>query len=273
MKKEVLILLFSIVLIKTSVFSQSSPNPIIFPFGVIEEIYSHELSEERILNIYLPDAYHPDSAATYPTVYVLDGSYNEDFPHIAGIVQFMNMYNMMPKSIVVGIANVNRYRDFTYPSKVKSDNKANPANGGSEKFINFIENEVQPLIEKKYRSNKHRTIIGQSLGGLLACEILMTRPSLFDDYIIVSPSLWWDNERLVKSAANYFLENADLDKKIYISLGKEHPTMHKVADELVEAIQNSNNEKLEYYYEPILDEDHATILHLAVYNAFRKLNP
>ncbi|MEZ4935094.1 MAG: alpha/beta hydrolase-fold protein, partial [Saprospiraceae bacterium] len=113
----------------------ASSSKKIFPFGVIEEFYSQAIGEQRVLNIYLPDGYHPDSSATYPVVYVLDGSAHEDFPHIAGLVQFLNMYDLMPKSIVVGIANVNRYRDFTFPSKVKEDIEINPANGGAEKFL------------------------------------------------------------------------------------------------------------------------------------------
>lgn len=250
----------------------ASTSQQIFPFGVIEEFYSQAIGEQRVLNIYLPDGYHPDSSATYPVVYVLDGSAHEDFPHIAGLVQFMNMYDLMPKSIVVGIANVNRYRDFTFPSKVKEDIEINPANGGAEKFLNFLENEVQPLVAKNYRINQHKTIIGQSLGGLLATEILLKKPYLFDDYIIVSPSLWWNDQRLVKSAAAYFKEHQNLEKKLFISLGKEHPVMHKVADKLVKAIRDSGNEKLTLYYQPILDEDHATILHIAVYQAFKKLN-
>ena len=240
----------------------------IFPFGVIEEINSVELNEKRILNIYLPQGYNPDSTTTYPVIYVLDGSANEDFPHIAGLCQFMNMYQLLPNSIVVGIANIDRYRDFTYPSTLKRDVKDVPTSGGSPAFIRFIENELQPFIAKNYRSNDFKTIIGQSLGGLLATEILMTKPYLFNDYVIVSPSLWWDKEILVHKSATYFKEHQEINSRVYVSLGKEHPVMHKVADELVESMRNSGNRNLHVGYEPILDENHATILHLAVYNAF-----
>lgn len=243
-----------------------------FPFGVIEEIYSEELSEKRVINIYLPQDYHPDSLKTYPTIYVLDGSAHEDFPHIAGLAQFMNMYEILPKSIVVGIANVDRYRDFTYPSKDKRDLKDLPTSGGSEKFINFIEKELQPFITENYKTNSKKTIIGQSMGGLLATEILLKKHYLFTDYIIVSPSLWWDEQRLVNNAASFFNSNKTISKNIFISLGKEHPVMHEVADKLVASIKESDNKNITLFYEPILEEDHATILHKAVYNAFQKLN-
>lgn len=244
----------------------------LFPFGVVEAIDSKELGEKRVLNIYLPEGYHPDSLTTYPVIYLLDGSAHEDFPHIAGLVQFMNMYELLPKSIVVGIANVDRYRDFTRPSRDEEDTKSLPSSGGSEKFIDFIEKEVQPFIEKHYRTNSPKTIIGQSMGGLLCTEILLDKPKLFDDYIIVSPSLWWDQQSLVNRAADILKANGKLRKRIFISLGKEHPVMHEVADKLVDAIRSSGNAQLELFYEPLLEENHATILHRAVYLAFEKLN-
>ena len=276
MKNTFLLLLLLLFVSASQLYAQKKDsrytNKQVFPFGVVKTFHSNALNEERVLNIYLPEGYDPNVAETYPTVYVLDGSANEDFPHIAGLVQFMNMYNLTPKSIVVGIANVNRYRDFTFPSKHEDDIKANPANGGSLKFLDFIESEVQPFIKKNYKTNGHKTIIGQSLGGLLATEILMKKAHLFNDYIIVSPSLWWNHQTLVDGAADYFKANMDLKKCVYVSLGKEHPVMHKVADKLVDAIKASNNNNIELYYVPILEEDHATILHKAVYEALETLN-
>lgn len=285
MKKSILslfILLFS----QFIIFQSSAQEKQVFPFGVIEEIDSKELAEKRTLNIYLPQGYNPDSTTVYPVIYVLDGSQYEDFPHIAGLAQFMNMYEILPKSIVVGISNLgkSRYRDFTYPSSDKQDLEDLPSSGGSEKFIAYLENEVMPLINKNYKTSSHKTIIGQSLGGLLATEILFKKPYLFDDYVIVSPSLWWDNQKMVKDS-DTFLKNlsknsseikkidANYKKRIFVSLGKEHPTMHKVADKLVSSIkklEETKNGTITLFYEPILDENHATILHLAVYKAFEK---
>lgn len=279
---SLIIILFS----QFIIFQSSAQEKQVFPFGVIEEINSKELEEKRTLNIYLPQGYNPDSASVYPVIYVLDGSQYEDFPHIAGLAQFMNMYEILPKSIVVGISNLgkSRYRDFTYLSDDKQDLKAIPNNGGSEKFMAYIENEVIPLIEKNYKTSSHKTVIGQSLGGLLATEILFKKPYLFDDYVIVSPSLWWDNQKMVKKASDFLenlsknttelkKENPNYERKIFVSLGKEHPTMHKVADKLVNSIkklEETKNGTITLFYEPILEENHATILHLAVYKAFEK---
>ena len=94
-----------------------------FSIGQSITIRSTILQENRKLNIYLPLNYAEDSLKTYPVIYLLDGSHDEDFIHIAGIVQFGTFpwVKMLPESIVVGISNVDRKRDFTYPSQNELD--------------------------------------------------------------------------------------------------------------------------------------------------------
>ena len=89
-----------------------------FVLGVIDEIQSVQLGEKRVLNIYLPEGYNKNDTVTYPVAYLLDGSADEDFIHVTGIYQFNNFpwIARVPKTIIVGIANVDRKRDFTYPS-------------------------------------------------------------------------------------------------------------------------------------------------------------
>jgi uncharacterized protein len=81
-----------------------------------------------------------------------------------------------------------------------------PNAGGSEKFIRFIAEELQPYIKSTYKVSRS-LLIGQSLGGLLASEIVLKKPELFDDYIIISPSLWWDDESLLKQASTLIKAN------------------------------------------------------------------
>lgn len=191
--------------------------------GVIDELQSKELSEKRTLNIYLPEGYNPKDTLTYPVIYVLDGSIDEDFLHIVGLVHYNSFpwINRVPKSIVVGIANVDRRRDFTTPSSIDSDKKVIPTNGGSARFIAFIEKELQPFVNAKYKTNTSKTIIGQSLAGLLATEILFTKPQLFDKYIIVSPSLWWNNGALLNQSPSILQESFSYPTAVYVGVGKE----------------------------------------------------
>ena len=244
-----------------------------FVIGEIKQIDSKVLAEKRILNIYVPQGYKKNDTITLPVIYVLDGSANEDFIHIVGLVQFFNMAFNMPPTIVVGIANVDRKRDFTFPTQLKDLKKDYPTTGGSQKFIEFIETELQPFINKTYKTNTQKTIIGQSLGGLLSVEVLLKKPGLFTNYIIVSPSLWWDDESLLKNAASLFARHKDLKLQVFITAGSEEKIMEDDAKGIADVLQKSNKKNLKVDFVPLPKENHATILHQAVYEAFKILYP
>jgi predicted alpha/beta superfamily hydrolase len=240
-----------------------------FVFGEVLTFSSEALGQERTLNIHLPEGY-ADSSLSYPVIYVLDGSKDEDFPHIAGLVQYMNMYGLLPKSIVVGIANNgrSRYHDFTGPTESDSDKVWVPTYGGSAAFIRFLEKEVEPMVRARYRTSGHGTLIGQSLGGLLAAEVLFTRPELFDDYILVSPSLWWNNGALAAKAPAWVKAHATLAKRVYIASAPDDAMMQPQIDGMVKAFRADAAPPLSFWYVPFPEESHLTILHRAVYRAF-----
>ena len=247
-----------------------------FVLGVSVTIGSKELGENRLLNIYLPEGYNKKDTVSYPVVYLLDGSANEDFIHIAGLYQYNSFewINRVPKSIVVGISTVDRRRDFTYPTRLEADKKKYPTTGHSHRFISFLQKELQPFIQKNYKSNSTRTIIGQSLGGLLATEILLKHPSLFDNYIIVSPSLWWDNGSLLDLPLPFSSGSNLKETKVYIGVGKEGLTPTEIprvmevdANMLADKLKAGKNDKLKVYFDYLPAEDHATIMHQAVSNA------
>lgn len=251
-----------------------------FVLGSIETLRSEILGEDRTLNIYLPEDY--DKNVKYPVIYLLDGSADEDFIHVVGIVQFntFSWIERIPKSIVVGIANTNRKLNFTSLTNRESDKKLVPANGGSANFIAFIEKELQPYIEKTYTTNNSKTIIGQSLGGLLATEILFTKPQLFNKYIIISPSLWWRDGHLLKQQPLILNQGYTQPTDIYIGVGKEgsiddskNHIMEADAKLLYTKIKQGQSKNVKVFFDYLPAEDHATVTHQAVFNAFRLLYP
>jgi predicted alpha/beta superfamily hydrolase len=164
---------------------------------------------------------------------------NEDFIHVTGLVQFFNQMYSMPETIVVGIANIDRKRDFTFHTDLKDLQKDYPTTGHSDKFINFLEKELKPYIQSQFKTTDNY-LFGQSLGGLLATEILLKKSEMFNNYFIISPSLWWDDESLLKKQAPQLLAKIpDTKKFIYVSVGKgEHPVMVKDAEDLYDVLKN-----------------------------------
>lgn len=260
--------------------SQSKGSAKPFILGEIQTLQSRILHEKRILNIYLPEGYNTGSTARYPVIYLLDGSADEDFIHIAGLVQFCSFpwVGRLSPSIVVGIANIDRKRDFTYPSAVPKDKALLPTSGGSAAFIDFIEKELQPFIEARYRTTSLKTIIGESLGGLLATEILMKKPQLFNQYIIVSPSLWWNDGSLLHKDMILMQSGFRQPTYIYIGVGKEglgpseSPHVMEVdANILAAQLRKAKDKNIHVFFDYLPGEDHGTIMHQAVSNAFRML--
>lgn len=282
--KIVLKIIFPVIFFSNSVFSQQqhateTSKP--FVLGSIVELQSKVLGEKRVLNVYLPEGYDQGDTINYPVVYLLDGSADEDFIHTVGLFQFntFSWIDRVPKSIVVGIATVDRRRDFTFPSTIESEKKNYPTTGHSDKFISFLENELKPFINSRYKTNLSAMLIGQSLGGLLATEVLLKKPELFNKYLIISPSIWWDNGSLLNQPIQK-IEQLNQRTDVYVAVGKEGLTpseqprvMEVDANLLVEKLKGSKNKNVEIIFDYLPDEDHATISHQAIFNGLRMLYP
>jgi len=261
--RNILIIAMYSLLMALNLTAQSTTE---LPIGKIVDFESSFLNETRKLNIYLPSDF--DSTKKYSIIYLLDGSIDEDFIHVAGLIQFFNMTFQMPPSILVGIANVDRKRDFTFATKDTSLQREFPTAGHSDKFISFIEYELQPYIANEFPVGPEKMLIGQSLGGLLACEILLKRPHLFTTYFITSPSLWWDNASLLKNCDDYLNVETMYNPNVFLSVGKdEHKVMIRDAKALYKKIKN-NSSFDEVHFNLMPNEDHASILHNSLYLGF-----
>lgn len=269
MKK--ILLICSMLLGLSDMVSAQKGNIKPLTIGEIRILKSKILNEDRTLNIYLPQKFN--KAQSYPVIYLLDGSMNEDFIHVTGLVQFFNQMYAMPETIVVGIANIDRKKDFTFHTDLKNLQQDYPTTGHSDQFISFLEKELKPYIEKQFKTSD-TYLFGQSLGGLLATEILLKKPDMFNNYFIISPSLWWDDESLLKSANQWLTKIPDTRKFIYISVGKgEHPVMVKDAEDLYEVLKKSGKKNWRVEYKMMETDNHATILHRSLYEGLVKLFP
>ncbi len=139
------------------------------------------------------------------------------------------------------------------------------------RFVDFLETELVPYVTSHYRTNPMRTLIGQSLGGLLATQILLQTPRLFSQYVIVSPSLWWNREALLKEAQTDLSRNRVADLKVYLSVADEPSEMQDAAERLAQIIRTTRPD-IACFYEYLPSETHATSLHISLYNAMHLLN-
>jgi len=110
------------------------------------------------------------------------------------------------------------------------------------------------------------------LGALLAPQILFEKPELFTNYIMVSPSLWWNNESLLTAEPKFQKKDLTQHTSIYVGVGNEGKLMKDDAERLISILQKDHQKNLIIHFQYFPNENHGTILHRAVYTAFECFN-
>lgn len=263
-----------------SISINAQNNESIF-IGKIETIYSKVLDENRKLWIYNPHVTSKDVNIDkrYPVLYLLDG--DAHFFSTVGIVQQLSQANgngVLPEMIVVAIENTNRLKDLS--PKLLSTNNLDNANP----FINFLSSELIPFVDKNYQTTPYRLLVGHSLGGLTAIDILTNFPELFDAYIAIDPSMWYDNEKYLNQYIIQLAKQNFNKTRLFIGTANTMPagmTFSKLKNDNTVETQHirsifkfdkflkSNSNGLQYaqkYYEK---ERHNTVPLLSEYDGLR----
>jgi predicted alpha/beta superfamily hydrolase len=232
-------------------------------------IESKALGETRRVNVYLPPPCTEPPDARCPVLYMPDGGLGEDFLHIAGLVQVSVGNATMRPFVLVGIENTQRRRDLTGPTENAEDRKIAPQVGGSASFRRFIRSELMPTVKARYRTTAESAIIGESLAGLFVVETLLTDPDLFDTYIAVDPSVWWNDGALIKSAPRQLSWLPDRPKALYLASSRDD--RGDLGAELAAVLRKSAPASLTWVYRPMPEETHATIYLPAALSAVRRV--
>ncbi len=250
---------------KTPVASTKTPAAI----GETFTIESKVLGERRVINVYVPPGY-AKSAARYPVLYMPDGGLGEDFPHVVGSVDVSIKNAVIRPLIVVGVENTERRRDLAAETTVAEEKEAAPHAGGSDKFRAFLRDELKPLIASRYRVTDESGIIGESLAGLFVLETFLVEPTLFDAYIAVDPSVWWNEQALVRHANEKLAWWTAGERHVYIATADYEETQQAVAT-LLTALRLNAPPGVTWTYEPMPDEQHGTIYPRAALRGIRTL--
>jgi predicted alpha/beta superfamily hydrolase len=188
---------------------------------VTEGLRSRVLGEERRLLVHLPDSYTRQPSRSYPVLYVLDGGRQDLFT--AATAGVMARLGSMPEVLVVGVVNpsrATRLRDYNPPYPAENDDRWTDKQG--DRFLRFLETEVIPYIEGRYRAQPGtRMLAGHSLGGLFTVYTLFERPALFQARFAFSSSLWVAETRLRREMEKALQATPAPSGFLYMSLGDE----------------------------------------------------
>lgn len=225
----------------------------------------------REINVWLPPAYE-DGEAAYPVLYLLDGGATfQDFHHISGLAQLGTVNGTTRDVIVVGIASVDRRNELALPTDDPELIAQYPTQGHSDRFRRFVAEEVQPFVESRFRTDGETALMGESLAGLFVVETFLKEPQMFDAYVAVSPSLWWDGGRLARQAGAHLRDHSNEPRTLILTLGDEGPEMQAPMEVLVAHLRDHAMPGVTWDYTPRPTESHATIYHGAALDAFRRL--
>lgn len=237
-------------------------------------LQSVRLGETRRMAVYTPPGYDAAGAARYPVLYMPDGGVQEDFPHVAATVDAGIRAGELRPMLVVGIENTERRRDMTGPTQVEEDRRIAPRVGGSAAFRAFIADELMPEVRRRYRTGGETAIIGESLAGLFVVETFLLQPDLFDTYVALDPSLWWNGGELVRTAHERIRARPPSAHRppttVFLASSDEEGIAVPTA-QLAEVLRANTWHQLQSRYTPRPDLTHATIYRAVAPGALREL--
>lgn len=277
----ILVLVFSMTACAQSI--DEPPPP--FQMGETRTLHSEALGRSYDLFVKLPPGYQATENASqlYPVIYVNDGYYC--WVTAVGVVQAPFHMGGYEKAILVGLSYAkgeggmrSRTRDMT-PTK---DDNWKLETGGARDYLTLFKDEIIPFLERAYRvDSDRRVLVGQSFGGLFGVYALIEEPGLFQDYILTSPSLWFDNEIMFELEENAAKAGRSLSGRVYFATGEtETPTNGVARNDMVgqqkafvKRLRSRGYEDLEIRDEIMEGGTHLTTFPIGFTKALRWLLP
>jgi len=242
------------------------------------------------LYVGLPRNYETRAAERFPVIYLLDADYS--FALTRNLLRHFTDRGQAQDSIIVGIAYegaeddidvYHRTRTRDYTPSFTLENGYGPEiqklSGGGPAFLKLLADAILPEIDRRYRTDPaERMLVGHSFGGVFATYALVTRPDLFRRYLIVSPSLWYDNRMIFGEAKKFIATHKSLPVKVFWSVGGEEnqppPSGSPMVDYLIEFAAMMKDAKLEGYDSTVAvfpNETHNSVFPAALSRGLRAL--
>jgi hypothetical protein len=227
--------------------------------GTSFELYSEHLSETRTVRIHVP-ASHSTSSGRYPVVYVLDGE--AYYLHSVSTVQALSGLGLMPEVIVVAVHNTNRRLNFTPPTISLPD----VPEGGVDAFLDFMEDELIPFVDGRYRTQPLRILIGHSHAGLLSNYALYARPDLFRWHLAIDSPVQLGNFEVERRILEFLSEHPDHIGRL-ITVRQRFGWSNEGGRQLEELASSS------FYTErfDLPGETHESVYFIAMYEGLKRL--
>ena len=214
--------------------AQSEPPPI--TAGFYDSIHSKHLSRTRSLQVFLPDSYEI-SGRSYPVLLHLYGDrINQYWLEAVSTVHGLTSSGFMPEVILIGIDEVDRYRYL-----IPRDGEGLPTE--IDRFTAFLEKELIPYIDRTYRTEDYRILVGPQVGANFGLYTLLNSPHLFDAFILTHPFRWANGREYLEQRSEEVLTRwKDRKAFLYITSNDDdeyersgHPYLERLSERAIQA--------------------------------------
>jgi len=240
----------------------------------VRELRSSYNNQKYKIYVKFPRNYQ-ETNKDYPVLYILDAETN--FGGVSYIVQRLIKDKIIPEILLVGLAYGVDYDTFyqlrsrdltpTVRNDFLTDGIPNPT-GGVREFVKFIKNELFPFITENYNTqNEDRAVYGHSFGGLFGTYILLNHTQIFQKYLLLSPSLWWDNRALFRNIKN--LDSKIEPTKLFMASGSLELDIDDDQIEFIPLLIAKKPDDLSVKAEIIDNETHRTIFGVGITRGLR----
>lgn len=251
MRKISLSVLISLLFVTISISQTDST----YNIGKSITIDSKVLEGEVTYHVHLPYGYE-EAEETYPVLYLMNGHLMTTFASAVAITEKLSG-KRIPDMIVIGISNTG----------VAGNYWACPDDSGkvekAENFTSFLEKELLPKIQKDYRTNGYKILMGQSNTGLYVTYNLLFHPDLFNNYIVSSPMFGWCSEFYLEQIKSFLQTKKTVNKKLYISYGDmDYTQVLNHINDYKEVLEQNELEGFEWKLEKFENAGHVPLMTL-----------
>ncbi len=273
----------------------AAPEKTLWPLRSSE---AFELESKAVGDTFAVGVWKPDPAflgargrpANEPLslVYVLDGSWALNVAAVICNLQLVDLVRPgFPPLLLVGVDYPEgrpnaRSRDYTMadsvPESMRAPMSASAATtpGGAERFLRFMEEELDPLIRSRYQVKSGPAgILGDSFGGTFTFYAFLKQSPLFDRYWLGSPGLFTTGTDYIAQVERVVAGRLARDTRMFLSFGELEASggvalyedMGRNYRRLVEALDRSGNGQLTHRARTYPGHTHTTVLAPAMNDA------
>ncbi|MDY8136078.1 alpha/beta hydrolase-fold protein [Aquimarina sp. 2201CG5-10] len=228
----------------TRLTEQSKPA---VTLGEISSLQSKVLNKTIPLSIHLPENYD-SSRKTYPVLYMMGSDYRARFAMLASTLDYMGE-TQIPETILIGI-------DLPEGNSILLPTRENQDTTIPDNYINFIETELIPYVDNKYRTAPFKTLYGASNSGFFTVYMLLNKPLLFNGYFASSPSIRHIPTVLQQKIKTGPLKTIAENRSLHIIYSDDEGNLPNFVSEFSSVVEEHKPESFTYKVDELINQGH-----------------